>query len=147
MQVDAWFIVVFVLFWIAGPLTQVLQLIAPELHHKLGLMEADAFNPEFRWYLLEERAVAIADMTCLVSGAAFVLLALVGNDTALIFGLYSCACYIYFGAVYIPRTILLRKNDLSPVSGKQFGIYMFYVGLFFLFGLYGLAYLWRLAQA
>ena len=132
--------------WTAGPLTQVLHLMAPELHYRLGLMEADAYKPEFKWYLLEEKAIAIADMTYLASGAAFILLALLGNDTAVIFGLYSCACYVYFAATYIPRTALLTKHNLSPVSRKQLGGYIAYASLYLLFGLYGLFYLWGLAE-
>ena len=147
MAVSTWFIVVFVLMWMVGPLTQALFLIAPKLHYRLGLTEADALKPEFRWYLLEEKAIAIADMTFLVSGAAFFSLALLGNDTALLFGLYSCACYVYFAATYIPRTILLTKHNLSPVSRKQLGAYLLYACSYLLFGLYGLFYLWELAHS
>lgn len=146
MEVSAWFIVAFVLMWIVGPVTQVLQLVAPKLHMKLGLMEANAFKPEFKWWLLEERAVAIADMTFLLSGIVFISLALLGNETALIFGLYSSACYVYFASTYIPRIILLTKHNLSPVSKKQLGGYLFYACLFLVFGLYGLFYLWGLMQ-
>ena len=146
MEVSVWFFVVFVLMWIAGPGTQLLQLVAPKLHMKLGLMEAEAFKPEFRWFLLEQKAIAIGDMTFLVSGIAFIWLALLGNDTALIFGLYSCACYVYFATTFIPSTLLLVKHDLSPISRGQLGAYMLYASLFLLFGLYGLFYLWGLAQ-
>ncbi|UCH47874.1 MAG: hypothetical protein JSU95_17800, partial [Betaproteobacteria bacterium] len=130
MEISTWFVVVFILMWIAGPGTQLLQLVAPKLHHKLGLTEADAFKPEFKWFLLEQKAIAFADMTYLVSGIAFIWLALLGNKTALIFGLYSCACYVYFAATFIPSTLLLTKNNLSPVSGKQLGWYLFYAVLF-----------------
>jgi len=110
-------------------------------------MEADAFKPEFKWFLLEQKAIAIADMTFLVSGIAFVWLALLGNETALLFGLYSCACYVYFASTFIPSTLLLSKHNLSPVSRKQLGGYMVYASLYLLFGLYGLFYLWGLAQS
>lgn len=139
--------VVFILMWIASAGTQLLQLVAPKLHMKLGLTEADAFKPEFKWFLLEQKAIAIGDMTYFVSGIAFVWLALLGNETALIFGLYSCACYVYFAATFIPSTLLLVKYNLSPVSRKQLVAYMFYAVLFLLFGLYGLFYLWGLAQS
>ena len=147
MEISTFFIVVFILMWIAGPATQLLQLLAPKLHMKLGLMEADAFKPEFKWFLLEQKAIAIADMTFLVSGIAFVWLALLGNETALLFGLYSCACYVYFASTFIPSTLLLSKHNLSPVSRKQLGGYMVYASLYLLFGLYGLFYLWGLAQS
>ena len=34
MQIDIWFIVLFIIMWALGPATQVLQLIAPQLHYK-----------------------------------------------------------------------------------------------------------------
>lgn len=145
LVLSVWFLAVFVLVWVAGPLTQVLQLIAPRLHHRLGMTEADAFKPEFRWYLLEERAIAYADLTCLVAGIAFVWLALVGNRSALVFGLYTCACYVYIASISIPRWLLLRKHGLSPVHGGQLAVYVLFMALYFLFGLYGLVYLWGLA--
>ena len=72
MEIDSWFIVVFILLWVAGPLTQLLQLVAPKLHLKLGLTETDAFKPEFKWFLLDERGIAIGDMTYFASGAVFI---------------------------------------------------------------------------
>ena len=146
MEVNAWFIAFFVLMWIVGPLTQLLQLIAPELHHRLGLTEAGALKPEFKWYLLEERAIAYADLTCLVSGIAFVWLALLDKSSALIFGLYSCACYVYAASISIPRWLLLAKHELSPQPGRQMPAYVSYMVLYLLFGLYGLFYLWGLVQ-
>ena len=147
MEVSVWFVVVFALIWIAGPVTQLLFLVAPKLHHKLGMTEDRALNPEFRWFLLDERAIAIADMTYLVSGGAFIWLALLGNQTALIFGLYSCACYVYVAPLAISRWLLFGKNQLSPISRRQVPFYMAFMAVFLLFGLYGLIYLWSLAQA
>jgi len=146
MQVSTWFLVLFVIVWIASPVTQALFLVAPKLHHKLGMTEAGALKPEFRWFLLDEKAIAIADMTYLVSGAAFIVLALVGSDMALVFGLYSCACYVYAGILAMSRWILFGKNQLSPISAGQLPIYMGYMVLFEVFGLYGLFYLWGLIQ-
>ena len=68
MQISLWFIILFSFMLIIGPITQLLQLIAPKLHMKLGLQEAKAFEPEFKWFLLEEKAVAIADMSFLITG-------------------------------------------------------------------------------
>ena len=146
MEVSAWFMVVFILTWIAAPLTQALFLVAPKLHHKLGMTEENALKPDFRWFLLDEKAIAIADMTHLVSGGAFVGLALLGNQSALIFGLFSCACYVYIAILAISRWLLFGKNRLSPMSKGQTPIYMGYMVLFLVFGLYGLFYLWGLAQ-
>lgn len=146
MEVSNWFVIAFLLFWIAGPLTQFLQLVAPRLHQKLGMTEARAFEPEFKWYLLEERAIAIADMTWLVSGIAFFVLLLNDSRHALIFGLYNCACYVYIAAISIPRWLFLVKHGLGPMEGAQLKAFMIYMASFLLFGLYGLVYLWGLAQ-
>ncbi len=147
MVVSVWFFVFFVLAWLAAPVTQVLFLIAPKLHHKLGMTEDRALEPEFRWFLLDEKAIAIADMNYLVAGAAIMVLALLGSQTALIFGLYSCACYVYIGVLAISRWRLFGKNNLSPISAGQLPFYMAYMLFFLLFGLYGLFYLWGLAQS
>ena len=147
MEVSIGFFILFVLAWIAAPVTQLLFLVAPRLHHKLGMTEDQALEPGFRWFLLDERAIAIADMTYLVSGGIFIWLALSGSPTALIFGLYNCACYVYVALLAISRWRLFGKNDLSPISSRQLPFYMGYMALFLIFGLYGLFYLWGLAQA
>lgn len=142
MEISLWFILLFAFMLILGPFTQLLQLIAPELHKKLGLSEARAFEPEFKWYLLEEKAVAIADMAYLATGLIFIVCAILGKKIALIFGLYTCVCYIYFALIYIPRTLLLTKHNLSPLPANQLVIYLGYVTLFLAFGLFGVFYLW-----
>ena len=141
MEVSTWFILVFVLMWVAGPLTQLLFLIAPKLHYKLGLMEA-----EFKWYLLEEKALAIADMSYLASGAAFVSLAARQR--------HGCAVRtVYLRRLCVLRSDLYTKNrfghpaQMSPVSKEQLGVYLSYACLYLLFGLYGLFYLWGLTQS
>ena len=142
-----WFITVFVLSWLAGPATQMLFLFAPKLHHKLGLTEENALNPEFKWFMLDEKAIAIADVTYFISGIIFVVLALQGDSAATIFGLYTCACYVYISSFAVPRWLLLGKNGLSPMQPKQMPAYFSYMVFFFLFGLYGLYYLWGVATA
>ena len=146
MTVSTWFLVLFVIAWFASPVTQALFLAAPKIHHKLGMTEDRAFEPEFRWFLLDEKAIAIADMTYLVSGAAFIGLALSGNQAAIIFGLYSCACYVYIAVLAISRWRLFGDNDLSPISKGQLPVYVGYMLLFLAFGLLGLFYLWGLVQ-
>ena len=147
MEVNVWFLAFFVLSWIASPVTQLLFLIAPEFHHKLGMTEQDALKPEFRWFLLDEKAIAIADMTYFVSGATFIWLALLGNHNAPIFGLFSCACYVYIAVLAISRWSLFGRNQLSPIAEGQLPVYVGYMVVFLVFGLYGLFYLWGLAQA
>lgn len=146
VDVSLWFIAVFALVWAAGPLTQVLFLIAPELHHRLGLTEANALKPEFHWYLLEERAIAYADLICVACGLTFLVLALLNKPSAVIFGLYNCACYVYVASISIPRWLLLGHHDLSPLPREQLIGYFTYMALYLLFGLYGLGYLWRLTR-
>ena len=89
MEISSWFFLFFALTGVLGPVTQALFLVAPKLHHKIGMTEDKALEPEFRWFLLDEKAIAIADMTYLVSGGVFIWLALSGDQTALIFGLYG----------------------------------------------------------
>jgi hypothetical protein len=146
MEISVWFLIIFVLIWIAGPGTQMLFLVAPKVHHKLGMTEEHALKPEFRWFLLDEKAIAVADITHLVSGGAFIWLAALGNQTALIFGLFSCVCYVYIPPLAISRWLLLGKDQLSPMPSGQMPFYIAYMVLLFVFGLYGLFYLWELAQ-
>jgi len=147
MQIDIWFIVFFVIMWALGPATQVLQLIAPQLHYKLGLMEKAAFEPEFKWFRLYERGTAYADLTYFFAGIAFVWLAIAGNETALVFGLYTCSVYLFVMTQYLVQLVLLTRQNLHPVSKDQIGFYVVYAGLFIAFGLYRLFYLWAIASA
>ncbi len=142
MTLDTWFIIVFIGLWIAGPLTQLLQLVAPALHRKLGLMEAKAFEPEFKWFLLEERAIAMADLSFIISGLMFVIGAIGGHTWALPFGFFTCAIYFYFGLMCILRWVLLGQNNLSPLSAGQIKVYVMYMGIFVISGLFGMVYLW-----
>ena len=124
-----------------------LQLIAPKLHFKLRLMEKAAFEPEFRWFRLIERRTAYGDLIHFFAGIAFVWLAIAGNETALIFGLYTCSVYLFVMTQYLVQLVLLTGQNLHPVSKDQLGFYVVYAGLFIAFGLYGLSYLWAIASA
>jgi hypothetical protein len=147
MDISVWFIVVFVLMWIIGPLSQVLMLVAPKLHARLGLMEADGYKPEFKWFLLEQKSIAYADLLQLASGVGFLVLVLADNPWAAIFGIFSCAIYVYFPAQWLADILLLIKNDMSPVRPAQLRIYLVYMALFVAFGLYGMYYLFDLTLA
>jgi hypothetical protein len=146
MDVNAWFLAAFVVMWALGPATQVLQLIAPKLHMRLGLMEKASAEPRFEWFRLAERGMAFADLTFFIAAILFVVLVIAGDETAILFGLYTCACYVYFGTSYIAQFILLSRKNLHPASKKETGVYFVYMGLFIAFGLYGLVYLWGVAQ-
>ena len=145
MEVSVWFIAVFVIMWLLGPASQVLQLIAPKTHKKLGFTEAAAFEPEFRWFLLYERGTAYADLTYFVAGIAFVVLALGGHRVALIFGIYTCAAWVFVMTQYLVQLTLLSRENLHPVSEGQIGFYRVYGVAYIAFGLFGMAYLWGLA--
>lgn len=142
MTVNMWFLIVFVVLWIFGPLTQLLQIVAPSLHMKLGLMEGKALEPEFQWYRLEERAIAFADMSFLLSGILFVIGAIGRQTWAIPFGFFTCAIYVYFGLMCIFRWALLGRHNLSPVSPRQITGYVMYMVVFLIFGLFGMIYLW-----
>lgn len=146
MEIGFWFICIFTLTWLLGPVTQVLFLAAPRFHHKIGMTEDKALKPEFKWFLLDEKAIAIADMTHLFAGCAFIWLALIGNKWALLFGLYSCSCYVYIALLAISRWRLFGQNQISPISAAQLPFYMAYMGVFLAFGMYGLVYMWDFVQ-
>ena len=143
MRVDLWFMVLFSIFFIIGPLTQFLQLVAPKLHRKMGLMEANAFKPEFKWYLLDERAIAIADMTYFVTGILFIIGECLGKEWSIPFGIFTCAIYIYFSLLEMCRWILLGRNNLNPISKSQILSFYAYLAAFGIFGVIGFFYLWR----
>lgn len=94
-----------------------------------------------------ERGTAYADLTHFFAGIAFVWLAIAGNETALIFGLYTCSIYLFVMTQYLVQPVLLTGQNLHPVSKDQIGFYAGYAGLFIAFGLYGLSYLWEIASA
>ena len=144
MNISVWFIVVFVIMWIIGPLSQVLMLVTPKLHMRLGLMEADAYKPEFKWFLLEQKSIAYADLTQFASGVGFLALAAADNEWAPLFGIFSCSIYVYFPAQWLADILLLIRNDMSPVRATQLRIYLVYMALFVAFGLYGMYYLFDL---
>ena len=129
-----------------GPVTQLLQLVAPTLHHKLGLTEENALRPEYTWFLLDERAIAIADMTYLIAGGLFIWMSLLGNSMALIFGIYTCSCYVFVSVLVISRWMLLSRFELNPSSGRQLVVYVCYMLFYLVFGLVGLFYLWDLVK-
>lgn len=58
MEIIAWFIAVSLIMWILGPVTQVLQVVAPTLHTRLGLMEAQGDTWKFPCVQLEQQPVA-----------------------------------------------------------------------------------------
>jgi hypothetical protein len=106
-----------------------------------------AFEPEFKWFRLYERGTAYADLTHFFAGIAFVWLAIAGNETALVFGLYTCSVYLFVMTQYLVQLVLLTRQNLHPVTKDQIGFYVVYAGLFIAFGLYGLFYLWAIASA
>ena len=146
MDMSVWFLAAFLAMWALDPATQVLQLIAPKLHMRLGFMEKASVEPRFECFRLSEKGIAYADLTLFFAAILFVVLVIAGHEAAILFDLYTCACYVYFGTSYIAQFILLSRNNLHPASKKQTGFYFVYMGFFIAFGLYGLVYLWGVAQ-
>ena len=143
LQIGLWFLIVFIFSWLLGPFTQLIMIINPELHQKMGFMEKKAYLPEFRWFALMHRGTAYADMTFLLSGAVFVMGAFLEKSWCIPFGFFTCAVYLYFSITYIFQTILLTRNGLSPTSRDQLPACFLYGAAFFVFGLYGMFYLSR----
>ena len=127
MDINRWFIIAFFAFWLLGPASQVLQLVAPRLHMKMGFMEKRAFEPEFRWFWLYERGTSIADLTHFVGGILFIWLAFTGNVNAPVFGLYVCSVYVFVMLQYLLQFILLTRESLHPLDKGQFGFILPYV--------------------
>ena len=146
MEISIWFITVFMVMWALGPGTQVVQLVAPEFHKRMGFTEKRAFEPEFLWYRLYERGTAYADLTYFFAGIAFIWLALAGSETALIFGFYTCSVFVFVMTQYLCQLVLLTRESLHPISKEQTVFYFVFGVLFIAFGLFGLYYLWGVAS-
>ncbi len=147
MVASYWFLALFFLFLLLGPGTQVLQLVAPKLHHRLGLTEKAALEPKFRWFQLYERGTAYADLTQLTAGVAFMVLALLGNRHAIVFGIYTCSAYVFVMTQFLAQLVLLSRENLHPASKGQFVSFGVYALSFIIFGIFGIAYLWLAAGA
>ena len=147
MIVNYWFFALFVFFWLLGPGTQVIQLISPKLHHRLGLTEKAALEPKNRWFQLYERGTAYADLTHLTAGIAFMVLALSGSKHGIVFGIYTCSAYVFVMTQFLAQLALLSNENLHPASKEQFVAYGAYAVSFIIFGIFGITYLWRIAEA
>ncbi|MCP4567570.1 MAG: hypothetical protein GY841_08330, partial [FCB group bacterium] len=82
------FIGTFILLWLLGPLTQLLQIISLQLHVQWGLSEAIILNPEYGWFRADELAIAWADMTYFMAGLVFVVGNYLRRSWAMPFGFY-----------------------------------------------------------
>ena len=67
-QLNYLFIGIFIVLWIMGPLTQLLQIVNLPLHVSWGFSEPLILDPAYGWYRAGELAIAWADMTYLVTG-------------------------------------------------------------------------------
>ena len=141
MQFGIWFLIIFILSWLLGPVTQLIMIINPRLHQKMGFMEKKAYEPEFRWFALMHRGIAFADMSFLISGSIFIIGAFSKKQWCIPFGFYTFAVYVYFSLTYIFQTILLIKNDLSPAPKSQLLPCFLYGLAYVVFGLFGMFFL------
>ena len=142
-QLSRVFIGAFIVMYLIGPVTQLIQIVDLDLHVRLGLSEAIVLDPAFAWFKVDELAIAWADMTTLVAGIAFVAGALTRRSWSIWFGFYTLAVWSYW-----PTLVMLRWT-LHPLAGydilpeAQAVLYFGYMILFAIFSLFGLFYLYR----
>lgn len=72
-RLNNFFLILFLLLWFLGPVTQLIQIINLPFHVKIGFSEHNILEPEMGWFRADELAIAWADMTCLVTGAVFMV--------------------------------------------------------------------------
>ena len=147
MVIPLWFMIVFIVFaWFFGSGGQVLAVFSQRLHQKVGLTEARAFEPEFKWYKTDEYAMACADILHFITGFLFILFYFLGNQhLAIKFGCFTFAIYIYTIPLCMFRIHFLSKNNLYPTRDKKETRKMLLIVMIFgLYSIFGTWYLWRL---
>lgn len=133
----------FALLWILGPLTQLLFLVNPTLHLKLGLSEHITLEPEFGWFRADETAIAAADQTYLFTGLVFMIASAQRKTWCIPLGFYTCAAWSFILLVAIFRWPLLEAAGFGVLGNGQVAFYYIYALAYVLFGWYGMFYLWN----
>lgn len=141
-QLSYLFIGIFIILWIVGPLTQLLQIVNLSLHVSLGLSEPIILDPAYGWFQADELAISWADMTYLVAGAVFVIGAFLHRSWAIPFGFYTSAAWSFVLLMARIRWPLLEAKGFDVVSGDQELIFYMYATIYVLFGWFGMIYLW-----
>jgi hypothetical protein len=142
-QLSPFFLATFVLLWVLGPLTQLLQIVNLDLHVAWGLSEAIILEPEFGWFRADELAIAWADMTYLLAGAVFVVGAFLRRSWAIPFGFYTCATWSFILLLARIRWPLLEAAGFDVVTGGQQRLFYVFATIYIVFGWFGMVYLWR----
>lgn len=136
------FLAVFAFLLLAGPCTHLLFIVNPDLHYKLGLSEALIMDPEYGWFQADELAIAWADMTCLIAGAAFLVGARFHCSWCIPFGFYTCSCWYFIMLMARIRWPLLESNGFGVMDDSQRTMYHVYAYMYIGFGWCGMYYLW-----
>ncbi len=147
MEVPLWFMVVFILYgWLFGSGGQILAVLNQRLHQKIGFTEERAFEPDFKWYKIDEYAIACSDVLHFVTGFLFIVFYFSGQQNlAIKCGCFTFAIYIYISFLCVFRILFLSKNNLYPTSNiKQTRNVLIIVITFGLYSIFGAWYLCRL---
>ena len=142
-QLSRVFIGLFILFWLIGPLTQLIQIIDLDLHVRMGFSEAVILDPEFGWLKADELAIAWADMGTLIAGVIFVIGAVKRRPWSIWFGFYSLAVWSYWPILTLVRWTTLEDSGYSVFAEGQEFVFRGFMLLVGIFSLVGMFYLWR----
>jgi hypothetical protein len=142
-QLSRIFIGLYILLWLLGPVTQLIQIVNLPLHVKMGISEARILDPEFGWFRADELAIAWADMTYLVAGVIFIVGVFLRRSWSLPFGFFSLSAWAFILLVALIRWPLLEASGFGVIAQGQKIVYNAYAVIYITFGLFGIFYLWR----
>ncbi len=142
-QLSYIFIGLFILLWLMGPLTQLIQIISLPLHVEWGLSESTIMEPAMGWFKADELAIAWADMTYLIAGVIFIVGVLKRRIWSIPFGFYTMATWSFILLMCRIRWPLLEANGFGVISGDQEIMFYIYAVIYILFGWFGMYYLWH----
>lgn len=142
-QLNYIFIGAFMILWVMGPLTQLLQIINLPLHVEWGLSERIILDPAFGWFKADELAIAWADMTYLVAGVVFIIGVFLRKSWAIPFGFFTSAAWSFILLMARIRWPLLESAGFDVVSGDQEPLFYAFATVYVLFGWFGMIYLWK----
>ncbi len=142
-QLSYIFLILFIILWLLGPLTQLIQIISLNLHVEWGLSEAIILDPAFGWFQADELAIAWADMTYLIAGFVFIIGVFLRRSWSIPFGFYTVATWSFILLMCRIRWSLLEIGNFDVITGDQQLIFYTYAAMYILFGWFGMFYLWR----
>jgi len=142
-QLSHLFVGAFIVLWIIGPLTQLLQIINLPLHVEWGLSESIILDPAFGWFRADELAIAWADMTYLAAGAIFIAGAFSRKSWCIPFGFYTSAAWSFILLMARIRWPLLEAAGFDVISGDWEPKFYAFATIYVCFGWFGMIYLWK----